>query len=186
VFPYSWFRLDGLATGAWIGCFVRSPQYSTRKARRLAVILAGVGILLEIAGSPFGIRQHHTALGAALEFPPIDMIAAALVLWGAAFSGRSQTRILRARFLGLSGDLSYCLYLSHCMVMDGYDAALRALHHAPAVAGFRGVLLRAGVVLMASFAIAAVSRVVLEHPALRAKRFFQPAKPGRRAAAVSK
>ena len=184
VFPHSWFRLDGLATGAWIACFVRSSQYSANKARRLAVLLAAVGVLLEIAGSPIGIRQHRTALGAALEFPPIDMIAASLVLWGAAFSGRSQTRVLRARFLGFCGDLSYCLYLSHCMVMDGYDAALRALHHAPAVADFRGVLLRAGVVLAASFAIAAVTRASLEQPALRAKRFFPTTKPERSAATV--
>src|SRR5260370_40419549 len=34
VFPYSWFRLDGLAAGALIACFVRSSRYSPQRARR--------------------------------------------------------------------------------------------------------------------------------------------------------
>jgi peptidoglycan/LPS O-acetylase OafA/YrhL len=173
VFPYSWFRLDGLASGAWLACFVRSRQYSERSVKKVVIFLAATGMLIEIAGSPFGIRQHHTRFGAAFEFPPVNMICAALVLWGAAFQGSFQTRILRNWPLRISGDLSYCLYLVHCMVMDAYDAGLKALGYLPAVAGFRGILMRAAIVLAVTFIIAAVSRVILEKPALRLKRFFE-------------
>jgi peptidoglycan/LPS O-acetylase OafA/YrhL len=173
VFPYSWFRLDGLASGAWLACFVRSRQYSEGSAKRLVIFLAAAGLLIEIAGSPFGIRQHHTRFGAAFEFPPVNMICAAMVLWGAAFQGSFQTRILRSWPLRISGDLSYCLYLVHCMVMDAYDAVPLMLSDAPVVAGFRGILIRAAVVVPVTFIIAAVSRVILEKPALRLKRFFE-------------
>jgi peptidoglycan/LPS O-acetylase OafA/YrhL len=125
VFPYTWFRLDGIAAGAWIACFVRSGRFSQRNAKVLALFLAAAGLLAEIAGTPLGIRQYHTRFGAAFEFPPIDMLCAALVLWGAAFSGHSQTRILRSWPLRICGDLSYCLYLAHCMVMSAYDAVLK-------------------------------------------------------------
>ena len=173
VFPYSWFRLDGLASGAWLACFVRSRRYSERSAKKLVIFLAAAGLLIEIAGSPFGIRQHHTRFGAAFEFPPVNMICAAVVLWGAAFQGSFQTRILRSWPLRISGDLSYCLYLVHCMVMDAYDAVLNVLRFPPAVTGFPGVLIRAAIVLAVAFVIAAVSRVILEKPALRSKRFFE-------------
>jgi peptidoglycan/LPS O-acetylase OafA/YrhL len=173
VFPYSWFRLDGIAAGAWIACWVRSENYSERNAKLLARGFAAAGIAAEILGSPFSIRQYHTLFGAAFEFPAVNLICAAIVLWAASLSGRSQTGFLRTRPLRLAGDLSYCLYLSHCMVMDAYDGAYRALYHAAPTADFRGVLIRAAAVIVASFAIAAVSRVALELPALRAKRFFQ-------------
>ena len=185
VFPYSWFRLDGIATGACLACFVRSPRYSARSARWLALFLAAAGLFMEIAGSPHAIRQFHTRFGAALEFPPIDMICAAVVLWGAAFSGRRQTGVLRNRVLCICGDLSYCLYLVHCMVMDAYDGSLRAFGFPPEATGFRAILIRGAVVLAASFLIAAVSRAVLEQPALRAKRFFQPQGPRRPAPAAA-
>jgi peptidoglycan/LPS O-acetylase OafA/YrhL len=174
VFPYSWFRLDGIALGAWLACYVRSKRYSQWNAQALALGFAAAGLCVEIFASPFGIRQYHTRFGAAFEFPPINLICAAIVLWGAARSGAPQTRLLRSRLLRICGDLSYCLYLSHCMVMDGYDAAYRALYRSSPVADFRSVLIRAAIVLLVSFAIAAVSRVVVELPALRARRFFLP------------
>ena len=174
VFPYSWFRLDGIAAGAWIACWVRSGNYSARNAKLLAGGCAAVGICAQILGTPFGIRQYHTLAGAAFEFPAVNLICAAIVLWGVSQSGRPQTGFLRARPLRLTGNLSYCLYLSHCMVMDAYDNAYRALYHAPPASDFRSVLIRAVAVLAVSYSIAAVSRIVLELPALRAKRFFQP------------
>lgn len=177
VFPYSWFRLDGLAAGAWIACWARSEYYSERHAKLLAWGFAAAGIGAQIVGSPFGIRQYHTLVGAAFEFPAVNLICAAIVLWGVSRSGRPQTIFLRTPPLRLAGDLSYCLYLCHCMVMDAYDGAYRALYHAAPMTDFRSVLIRAAAVLAASFAIAAVSRVALELPALRAKRFFERPEP---------
>jgi peptidoglycan/LPS O-acetylase OafA/YrhL len=174
VFPYSWFRLDGIAAGAWLACWVRSEGHSGRKTNRLVLGFASLGLCIEVLGTPLGIRQFHTRFGAALEFPSINLICAALVLWAATYSSRSDTRFLRSPLLRVCGDLSYCLYLSHCRVMDAYDKAYTALVGSSPTLDFRGVLLRAVAVLVGSFAIAAVSRVAIELPALRARKFFQP------------
>jgi peptidoglycan/LPS O-acetylase OafA/YrhL len=175
VFPYTWFRLDGLASGALIACFVRSPGYSRQRANKAAIILACLGVLIEIAGTPWSIRQHQTQFGAVCEYPPINMICASVVLWGASNTLLTRTRLLRLRWLRICGDLSYCLYLGHMMVMDAYDGTLKLLGYPPAVASLGGVVVRGAAVLAVCFIVAAISRVAIEKPALRAKRFFGPA-----------
>jgi peptidoglycan/LPS O-acetylase OafA/YrhL len=165
VFPYSWFRLDGIASGALIACFVRSSSYSPQRARKAAIVFACVGVLIEIAGSPWSIRQHQTQFGAVFEYPPVNMVCAGVVLWGACLSGLAETRILRLWPLRIFGDLSYCLYLTHMMVMDAYDALLKFLGYPLSVTSFHGVVVRATAVLVGSFIIAVLSRRYLERPA---------------------
>jgi peptidoglycan/LPS O-acetylase OafA/YrhL len=174
VFPYTWFRLDGLAAGALIACFVSSSRYSVRNANGLAIALLCAGLLLQIGGAPFGIHRQHVLFAAIWQFPAANLLSAAAVLWAVAMSGQSQTSILRIWPLRLCGELSYCLYLIHCMVMDGYDAALHALRQPPAITNFQGILIRAAAVLAVCFAVAVISRNVIERPALRLKRFFEP------------
>ncbi len=89
-------------------------------------------------------------------------------------SGLPETRILRLRALRFCGDLSYCLYLTHMMVMNLYDALLGLLGHPPSVLSFRGLMVRAAAVLAGSFMIAVISQRYLEQPALRLKRFLKP------------
>ncbi len=173
VFPYTWFRLDGIACGALLACFVRSSRYSLQNAKTLVIALASIGILAEVAGTPWGIRQHETLFGAISQFTTVNLLCAAAVLWGVSMSELPQTRVLRIGALTILGELSYCLYLVHCLVMDLYDASLKAFHYRP-VTNFKSIVLRAVVVVGLSFVIAAISRKVLELPALRLKRFFEP------------
>jgi peptidoglycan/LPS O-acetylase OafA/YrhL len=173
VFPYTWFRLDGIACGALLACFVRSSRYSLQNAKTLVIALASIGVVAEVAGTPWGIRQHETLFGAIAQFTTINLLCAAAVLWGVSRSELPQTRMLRNSFLTILGELSYCLYLVHCLVMNAYDASLKALHYRP-ITDFKSILLRAVVVVGLSFAIAAISRNALELPALRLKRFFEP------------
>ncbi|HEY3823883.1 MAG TPA: acyltransferase [Bryobacteraceae bacterium] len=174
VFPYTWFRLDGLACGALIACGIRSRYYSRRDAVLLAIALAACGILSEVAGTPFAIRNLHTRLGATFAFSAVNLICSAIVLWGAAQTGTRQTRFLRSTPLRVCGDLSYCVYLIHLPLVDAYNAGLSVLHLAPALTNFEGVLMRAVVVTVVSLIIAAISRKVLEGPALSLKRYFVP------------
>ena len=74
VLAYSWFRLDGLASGALIACFVRSSSYSSRTAGTLVVGLVSVGALLAAVGSPFAILQHRTLVGAIGEFTTVNVV----------------------------------------------------------------------------------------------------------------
>jgi peptidoglycan/LPS O-acetylase OafA/YrhL len=130
--------------------------------------------LSEIVGTPFAIRNLHTRFGAVFAFSAADLICSAIVLWGAAQTGAIQTRFLRSLPLRVWGDLSYCVYLIHLPLSDAYDAGLKALHLAPALADFEGVLMRAATVTLASLIIAAISRKTLEGPALSLKRYFDP------------
>jgi peptidoglycan/LPS O-acetylase OafA/YrhL len=178
VFPYSWFRLDGLALGALIACAFRSKFYSIRNARIAAIGLAALAIVSEIAGTPFFIRDHNKLFGAIFEFPAANLLCAALVIWAAAMTGTKQVGILRAKPLWILGDLSYCLYLVHMIVMDAYDATIHALH-LQAASSLTGVVIRAAIVIGASVVVAMMTRKLIEQPALSLKRYFNANAPAR-------
>ena len=182
VYVYTWFRLDGLACGALMACALRSTKYSVRRATILSACMAAAGILFQIVGAPHGISTHDNRFGAAFQFVPLNLMFSAAVLFAASMTGSIWTRVLRNSFLRVAADLSYCLYLVHCMVMNGYDGVLKQMGRGPAAASFGGVAVRAAVVLGACFAIAALSRRFMELPALSLRKFFLPRPEG--AAAV--
>jgi peptidoglycan/LPS O-acetylase OafA/YrhL len=177
VFPYTWFRLDGLALGALIACAVRSRYFSTRNAKTAAVVLAAAGILIEILGTPFSVRDYNKTFGAIFEFPAVNLLCGALVILAAAMTGTRQVRILRIAPLCILGDLSYCLYLVHLLVRDAYDLTLKALHLPPAVTGLGALIIRASVVIAGSLFVAMITRKMIERPALSLKRYFEPNRP---------
>ena len=73
----------------------------------------------------------------------------------------------------LSGALSYCLYLIHLSIGDGYQALLANRFH---LRPTETVLVRAAVIISLSFAIAALSRRFLEQPCLALKSRFEEAR----------
>jgi peptidoglycan/LPS O-acetylase OafA/YrhL len=93
------------------------------------------------------------------------------------------TAWLRAPFMRVSSELSYCIYLVHLSIYDGYQWLLTAPHLEPArLFGPLGALLcQIFCVLAVTLALAAVSKRYLEDPCLRLKRFFEEgARPERR------
>lgn len=172
VYFYSWFRFDGLAWGALLALYVRSTGYDRRSAGKLALMGVAGSMAVAIAGRPFGILHRANALGAGLQFTVAQIFFAALILFAAAFSGSWHTAILRTRILTWSGDLSYCLYVTHLMLMDAFDWALRqcGLDVATRLGDFRFIGARAAAVLVLCYALASLSRRFLELPILRWKR----------------
>jgi peptidoglycan/LPS O-acetylase OafA/YrhL len=75
----------------------------------------------------------------------------------------------------LSGDLSYCIYLIHLSVGDGYQYLLHAFGIDPLAAfGPAGLLIiRSVAILGSTFCLALLSRRFLEQPVLRLKRYFE-------------
>ncbi|MDP9170045.1 MAG: acyltransferase [Acidobacteriota bacterium] len=173
IYILSCFRLDGLASGALIACFVRSAWYTPRNVNLCAAALALFAVALRISGAPYGILAHNTRFGAALEFVPLNLFFAAALLYSVANSGSAPTAILRNRFLKFAADLSYCLYLIHFLVINAYDNVFQRLGW-PRAATFPAIATRAAIVLVLCFLLAALSRKFLEAPALRLKRFFTP------------
>ncbi|MEP6714273.1 MAG: acyltransferase [Terriglobia bacterium] len=172
IYILSPFRLDGLASGALIACFVRSAWYSPRNVTICVAIAALLAIALRIAGAPYGILSHDTPFGAGLEFVPINLIFAAAVLYSVANSGSAATAILRNRFLRLAADLSYCLYLIHFLVVGAFDAVTARMEWPRSAGNFGAIAQRAAIVLVLCFVLAALSRRFLETPALRLKKRF--------------
>lgn len=169
---YSWTRFDGLACGALIACFARSSKATIKTALNLSRICIGGALLVLLAGMPFGLLSRQNLVGVAFQYAPAQLFSMAMILASLAVPGSRLTGILRNRVLRLFGDLSYCLYLVHMLVMDGYDAVFGRM--APLqLSPFSALLLRAVTVLAFSVGIALLSRRFLEIPALRWKRYLE-------------
>jgi peptidoglycan/LPS O-acetylase OafA/YrhL len=182
VYQLSWFRFDGLASGALLALWFRSPFESKRRSLLLAGACIAASLIVTVAGLPFHIMSRSVA-GLALRGTQAMLVFDALML--VAIAGRSTglTAPLRARFARLTGELSYCLYLIHLSLWDGYMAIFR--RYVPEGFTFSQLMLRAVVVLAASYGLAMLSRRFLEQPFLSLKRYFSEGTIRVRAAQVS-
>jgi len=173
VYSYSWFRFDGLALGALLALWVRSPYAKEQNSYRFAGLLIGLTILITVVGAPFGLNTR-SALGTALRFTQAQFPFAAFFLVVLVRQGTSLTGFLRHPFARLSGNLSYCLYMIHLALGDGYQALMKQLGYDPnAMFGILGsVFVRGFFIIAVSFILAMLSRKFLEEPFLSLKRYF--------------
>jgi peptidoglycan/LPS O-acetylase OafA/YrhL len=174
IYMLSWFRFDGLAAGAMMAIWASSSYFSARSGNRIAVTLAVMTIGLSLAGAKFGLFGTHTIAAVALRYTQAYLAFGALFMLVISHQGAAWTSPLRWRFMQLTGAISYCLYLVHLSVGDGYEYLLNS-SGVDAVSRFGpsgAVLVRALVMIAVSFAIAVVSRRYLEEPFLALKDRF--------------
>jgi len=169
VYNPSWFRFDGLASGALLAIWFRSPWASRRRSLLAAGLCLATAVAITLAGLPFGILQK-TVAGMSLRYNQATLVYCAGMLLAISWRGAWLTASLRWGFARLTGDLSYCLYLIHLSIIDGYMVVFR--HYVPSGFTFPQLLLRAIVVLGASYGLALLSRRFLERPILSLKRFL--------------
>lgn len=173
VSSYSWFRLDGLAWGASLAIFIRSPWYTSSRLSLLCKSTAALGILLVCAGAPLGIANRHSLMGAMFQFTAASLVFAAVVGSALLRAGSPATAILRSRFLSLCGELSYCIYLIHLLIFASWDALVeRGILSLPQMPPFGEITLRVAVVVPVTFGVAWLSFRYYETPFLRMKRYF--------------
>lgn len=179
IYMLSWFRFDGLAAGAMLAIWARSAYASKRTSAYVACGLATCFVVLTIVGEPFGLMGTKSVVSVALRYTQAYLIFAAFFVLIVAYRGTKWTAPLRWRFVQLSGALSYCLYLVHLSVGDGYEYILKrsGIHVVPTLGASGAVLLRAVFMLTISFAIALLSRKYLEDPCLSLKDRFTEAEP---------
>jgi len=173
VYQYSWFRFDGLALGGLLAIWIRSPRASPVNSYRLAAVFVGLSVLITVIGAPFGLMQKG-ALGTALRFNQVQFVFAPFILIALIFQGTRLTALLRTPFARLSGNLSYCIYLIHLAVGDGYQAVVHRFNLQPSAlfGDFGEVIVRGAFIILASFGLAMLSKKYLEEPFLRLKRYF--------------
>ena len=163
VYNPSWFRFDGLASGAMLAVWFRSPSASQRRS------LIAAAVAITVAGLPFGIMSK-TVASMSLRYNQATLVYVAGMLVAIAWRSTWLTAPLRWPFARLTGDLSYCLYLIHLALLDGYMVVFR--HYVPTGLTFPQLLLRAVVVLSASYGLALLSRRFFERPILSLKRYL--------------
>lgn len=169
VYNPSWFRFDGLASGALLAIWFRSPLASQRRSILAAGLSLTAALAITIAGLPFHIMQK-TVAGMSLRYNQATLVYCAGMLVALSWRGTWLTAPLRWGFARLTGDLSYCLYLIHLALLDGYMVLFR--HYVPTGFTFPQLLLRAVVVLGASYGLALLSRRYFERPILSLKRYL--------------
>ena len=181
MYELSWFRFDGLAAGALLAIWADSKVPSHRDGLRIAAILLATVAVLTVVEAPFGLFVTGTPAAVGLRYTQAYLFFGAFFVLVLAFRGTVWTSPLRWRFLQLSGALSYCLYLVHHSVGDGYEYLL-ARWRIPVVSYFGvsgAVLVRGVVMLVVSFGIALLSRKYLEGPFLALKDRFTEAEPAK-------
>jgi peptidoglycan/LPS O-acetylase OafA/YrhL len=179
VYFYSWFRFDGLAWGALIALYVRSGWFTTGRAVAVAGIAVLFSLTAAILGSPAGLFHRATGLGAAFEFTVPQIAFAAAVLFAVAKSGSGITAPFRWRTLTLFGDLSYCMYVTHNIILDGLGVlASKFVDVDQAMYRFDFIVKRAIVGLVVCMLVALVSRRYFELPILKLRRYFASSSPG--------
>ena len=157
--------------------WARSSYTSTRSSIRIASGLMAACVLLTAIGAPFGLMGTKTLTSIALRYTQAYLFFGAFFVLVVAFRGSEWTAPLRWRFVQLSGALSYCLYLVHLSVGDGYEYLLK--RSGVALVTYVGpsgtVLVRGAAILGVSFGIALLSRKYLEDPFLSLKDRFTEA-----------
>jgi peptidoglycan/LPS O-acetylase OafA/YrhL len=169
VYMPSWFRFDGLASGALLAIWFRSRWASQRRTRMLAGLSLAAALTVTTAGLPFHILEK-TVAGMSLRYNQATLVYCAGMLVAISWRGTWLTAPLRWGFARLTGDLSYCLYLIHLALLDLYIVVFR--HYVPTGLTFSQLLLRAVVVLGASYGLALLSRRYFELPILSLKRYL--------------
>jgi peptidoglycan/LPS O-acetylase OafA/YrhL len=179
IYMLSWFRFDGLAAGAMIAMWVRSPYADRSSARRISAALVAAMLAITVFGARFGVLETHSVLAAALRYTQAYLGFGSLFVLTVAYRGTRLTAPLRWPAMRLIGTLSYCLYLIHLSIGDGYEFLVGTYGSSQVAAlGPTGaVLARTFVMIGLSIAVALLSRRYLEEPFLALKDRFASDRP---------
>ena len=171
IYDLSWFRFDGLATGAAMAIWVRSECFERTTAHRIVAGLLCALPLMSLVGARFGLFGTKTVVAVALRYTQAYLAFGASFILVLVYRGMRWTAFLRNRFMQLSGALSYCLYLIHLSLGDAYRFLIshqHLVHFNPTAA----VFVRCGSMLIVSFGFAMLSHKYLEEPFLALKEKF--------------
>ncbi|MGV3709185.1 MAG: acyltransferase family protein, partial [Gemmatimonas sp.] len=113
VYQFSFYRFDGLALGAVLAIWKRSPYFTKRGAVMLSAILLGAMGTATVLTIPYGVFGTGSPMGVALRSTQAQALFATTVVIALAWRGTLLTAPLRWRFALYSAKLSYCLYLVH-------------------------------------------------------------------------
>jgi peptidoglycan/LPS O-acetylase OafA/YrhL len=164
IYSNTFCRLDGLMAGALLAIVIRSASFVPSKllTRAWTALLVSAPLALGI----------ETAFGTKWIVLSLTALASVSFIYLALFSTQKWLHsLLTNRFLVYSGTISYGIYLLQKIPLDAAKTFHLDKHQ------FLALPLTAA----ATYALATLSWNLLEKPALRLKRFFEPktGNPGR-------
>jgi peptidoglycan/LPS O-acetylase OafA/YrhL len=130
---YTWFRLDGLAWGVIVAYLVRN--HPPERVKKYGWLFCSTAILMVAVSAPFGGASHLKPVGVATLYACAALFVAGLVSGAAAGPGNRWFAVLRSRVLKFFGDISYCLYLVHILIILGFYRVATAMFHRPYLGG---------------------------------------------------
>ena len=159
---------DGLLLGAMLAVLMRSGRL--RRWRLLPAVPAVIG--LGVAGLlHWGSERLVTALVLRWSFLVAGVFFASVLALVLVRGPRYWvSRVFSVRVLRWVGSLSYCLYVVH---LTGLHMGAVLAEHLPGLSGGALKMTEAALGLAVSLVVAMVSRVAVEQPALRLKRYFR-------------
>ncbi len=165
IYYFTWFRLDGLAWGAWLACLFFLSDQPKQVGRNVARWAWGLAVFLSLGAIPFGLLSRQRLIGAMLLFSVAQLFFLGLLAAALAGQGTVATGILRITWLRQCGVWSYCLYLIHLMLLQAFDWA--SLQNGWGARSVSYYFLRASVALPIAFFIAHFSFQYFESPILQ-------------------
>jgi peptidoglycan/LPS O-acetylase OafA/YrhL len=161
VYVATWFRLDGLAAGSLLALYYRSTARSRKTSFRIAVTCVAAAIPaivgLARAGAISSLKSPFSEFRPSVAY----LLFTALMIAAIELPASRWTALLRTRFATLTANLSFCMYLVHAWIADMLDRAIGFPQNVS------GTVIRALVVVLATYAVAMISRKYLELPFLR-------------------
>ena len=171
---YTWYFADGLAVGAALALYVRSPQASRAGLARVSGGLIALASFMLLIGAPFGILTYLHLVGAALQLTAANFLFTGLLGMTLLLGTSRFSFLVTPLGLRFFGNISYGLYLIHWMAFYWYDAIIRI--HWPGLFPSHGrfgiMMLRFALAGGAAIIIAALSRRYFEEPFLGLKQRF--------------
>jgi peptidoglycan/LPS O-acetylase OafA/YrhL len=170
---YTWNSADGLACGALLAVWLRVWRPTRAQFARMLGWLVLAGVVLGVAGLPFGILTRRTMTGAALQIVPWHFVFIAVVGGFLLLGSSAHKRWVQPKFLIFLGGISYGLYLNQLMCFWAFEW-LQARHWTGPLKldPFWGLLLRVVEVGGVAIFLAWLSRRYFEDPFLRLKKRF--------------
>jgi peptidoglycan/LPS O-acetylase OafA/YrhL len=171
-------RLDALALGGLAAIMVREDgiEATLRRARVLGI--AAALVLLAIFARQGGLVNHFRAVYV-VGYSALAAVGCWFVVASARRAPATAVRIVfGGAFLRMLGRYSYSLYMFHQLVMVALERAGVRLAVFPTVLGSNlpAAIAFAGIVTLASLAIALLTWHLLERPALALKDRFAPSR----------
>lgn len=175
---------DNLALGALAAIFARSRYGTLRNGIRLGLGLCLAGLVIFMAGYPFGILHRASIIGDTFQTVPWNLFFTGILLLSLGLRSPLVSSLWAAplRFLGY---ISYGLYLIHYLIFEKYDTYVLRLSNLSLRHLLEGSFTRFFLVGGLSILIAWLSRVFYEERFLQMGRASRPAGTGSIAERVS-